>query len=250
MNGHQLNSTNREAAVTGLAIVGFIALVAAGMWLAVYSARYMPTIANRIGAAAVSLSSVFGSDNGSPSLSVVSNASTTIPFGNGTSTSATSTPATSTPVSHPSTPSAGPKTSTTTAVGGTGGSLYGQPDLIVTISAVGYLTSSSTDSFVAATTVPHGATPAVKFTVKNVGTNVAGSWRFSASIPTTSNPIYQSIPQQSLNPGDYIDFTLGFTQPSAGSNQTISVTADFDHSVAESNENNNSTSASITILGS
>lgn len=249
MNGNQFNPSNREAAVTGLAVVGFIALVAAGMWLAVYSARYMPTIATRIGAAAVSLGSVFGSDN-TPSLSVIPTASTTIPFGNGTSTAATTTPAApSTPVSHPSNPSAGTKTSTTTATGGTG-YLYGQPDLIVTINAVGYLTSSSTDSFVAATTIPHGMTPAVRFTVKNVGTNVAGSWRFSASLPTTSNPIYQSIPQQSLNPGDYIDFTLGFTQPTAGSNETISVTADYDHSVGESNENNNSTTASITILGS
>jgi hypothetical protein len=52
----------RHAAINGLAIVGFIALLVAGIALAIYSARFLPKTASRIGAAAVSLSSVFTHD--------------------------------------------------------------------------------------------------------------------------------------------------------------------------------------------
>ena len=60
---------------------------------------------------------------------------------------------------------------------------------------------------------------------------------------------YESQPQQSLNPGDSIDYTLGFDQADAGT-QTISITANYDHAVAESDSGNDSASAQITILGS
>ncbi|MHB1770087.1 MAG: CARDB domain-containing protein [Minisyncoccota bacterium] len=244
------NTPTRRAAIHGLAVVGFLTLIALGMSLAVYSARYVPSTVGRLGAAAVSLSQIF-TPASSPSLSVVPTASTTIPFDTASSTASTSvTHATvSTPAPQPVTPTAGAETGGTYQLGGGAVALSGLPDLIVTINAVGYLTSTSTSSFVATTTVPYGENPAVKFTVKNIGTNVAGPWRFSASIPTSSDSIYQSVPQQSLNPGDYIEYTLGFSQPNAGANQTISVTANFDHAVTESNTNNNSASAKITILG-
>ena len=100
------------------------------------------------------------------------------------------------------------------------------------------------------TTAPSGSRPAVVFTIKNIGTNVAGSWRWSASIPTQTSYLYQSLPQQALNPGDSIEYTLGFDQANKGSGQMISVTANFDRAVAESDANNNSASATLTILGS
>jgi subtilase family serine protease len=147
---------------------------------------------------------------------------------------------------------AGTRTSETIPLGGTvpTGTPYGLPDLTTSITAVGYLATTSADSFVASATVPAGSRPAVRFTIKNTGTNVTGSWRFSASIPTQTAYIFQSQPQQSLAPGDSIDYTLGFDQANRGSNQTISVTANFDNAVAESNKNNNSASAAVTILGS
>lgn len=246
---------NRQAALNGLAIVGFVALVGAGMWLAVYSARFVPIAVSRLGAAAVSLTSLFTPAPG-PSLSVVTGATTTIPFGNGTSTPvaiATSTTPAKTPSNPtPVTPTAGPEASSTTQLGGTPTTptLYGLPDFVVNITAVGYLSTTSADSFIVATSVPNGARPAVRFSIKNIGTNVAGAWRFSASIPTQTAYIYQSAPQQSLNPGDHIDYTMGFDQANPGANQTISITANFDHAVTESNTNNNSASATITIVGS
>lgn len=241
---------NRQAAINGLAVVGFIALVVAGIWLAVYSTRFVPTIVNRIGGAAVYLGSVFTPAD-EPILSVVPTptASTTISFGDSSSTISTSTtPARTNPVKT----TAGERTSSVYQIGGVTntGVLSGLPDFVVSIDSVGYLASTSADSFVATSTMQSSNRPAVKFTVKNIGTNKSGEWRFSASIPTQSSYLYYSPFQQSLNPGDSIDYTLGFDQPIAGSNKMISVTANFDHAVGESNTNNNSASVSITIIGS
>lgn len=255
MNTFKNDSPSRQAVVTGLAVAGFVALVTLGIWFAVYSTRFVPRIVDRIGTAAVYLGSVFTPSPG-PSLSVVPVASTTIPFDEASSTISTSvTGASMTPAPRPSvTPiptTAGDKTSDTYPLAGTPTpSLHGLPDFVTHINAVGYLATSSTDSFVASATVPAGGRAAVSFTIKNVGTNATGPWRFSASIPTQTAYIFQSQPQQSLNPGDSIDYTLGFDQATAGSGKMISITANFDHAVTESDTNNNSASETITILGS
>lgn len=255
MNEIEHTSTDRQAVINGLAVAGFIALIALGIWLAVYSTKFVPSVVGSIGAAAVSLGSVFNPAPDS-SLTVIPTASTTIPFGDDTPATpiATTTPVVTTaPVTpKPVAPSAGNQTSGTYPIGTTTapGAAYGLPDLIVTITATGYLLSASADSFVASTTVPSGARPAVRFTIKNIGTNVTGSWRFSASIPTSTAYIYQSQPQQSLGAGDSIDYTLGFDQANRGSNQMISISANFDYAVGESVTTNNSASAQITILGS
>ena len=243
--GATLNSTPMLYTLAG---VGFVALLGATMWLAIYSTRFVPTVVQRIGAAAVYLGSVFTPADGS-SLSVIPTASTTILFGAGTTTSPTTNPATTTlPV--PVHPTPGHETSGTYPIGGTGSpALYGLPDLMVSINAVGYLATTSANSFVPSATVPSGARPAVRFTVKNIGTNVAGSWRFSASIPTQVSYLYQSLPQQPLNPGDSIDYTLGFDQATRGTDKTITINANFDRTVSESNMNNNTASTTVTILG-
>ena len=253
MNDTQTETPSRGNIVSGLAVIGFIALVIGGMWLAVYSTRYVPGVVNRAGAAAVYLGSLFTPS--SPHLSVVPapTASTTISFGDATTSRAsqvTSTPTNSKPSKTTKT-TAGTKTNVTYQIGGTnsGAGLYGFPDLVVTIDAVGYLATSSTDSFVATSTVPVNGIPAVRFTIKNIGTNVAGPWRFSASIPTVNGYIYQSQLQQSLNPGDSIDYTLGFNQANVGTRETISVTANSDKTIQESNTDNNSASTVLTILG-
>lgn len=250
MNTDQSPTPIRQVAINGLAVVGFIALVVAGIWLAVYSTRFVPAVVNRIGAAAVYLGSVFNPTD-EPTLSIVETptASTTISFGNSSSTI-------STPVTQPRTipikTTAGSRTSGVYQIGGatTTSALSGLPDFVVNISSVGYLASTSADSFVATSTMQSNNRPAIKFTIKNIGTNRSGQWRFSVLIPTQSSYLYYSPFQQSLNPGDSIDYTLGFDQPIAGSNKMISVTANFDRAVGESNTNNNSASASVTIIGS
>lgn len=260
----EMNTSISRKAIHGLAVAGFISLVAAGMWLAVYSTRFVPTIVNRagatvvylgsvagrIGSAAVSLGSIF---NRAPISSTTSSvASSTVYFGNEATSSSNSVPiATPAPVL-PSQPTAGPETNNIYQISGSGSpvSLYGLPDLSVQITAVGYLTGPTADSFVASTTIPVGSRPIVKFTIKNIGTNVANLWRFSASIPTQSLYLYESQPQQSLNPSDSIDYTLGFDQANRGINQKISVSVNFDNTVVESDKSNNTASTSVTILGS
>lgn len=251
MNTVSERTDTRQAAVHGLAVVGFIALVAAGIWLAIYSTRYVPTVVGSIGSAAVYLGSVF-TPSSEPTLSVIppDTAATSSPSDTASTTAATSTvPATPAPARPKPATTAGEKTSTTSPITNAPAALSGLPDLVVHINAVGYLATTSASSFVASTTVPSGSRPAVVFTIKNIGTNMVGPWRWSASIPTQTSYIYQSQPQQALNPGDSIEYTLGFDQANRGSGQMISVTANFDRAVAELNTDNNSAAATLTILG-
>jgi hypothetical protein len=235
-----------QTVLSSLAIVGFVVLVSGGIWLALDSTRFVPPVVNRLGAAAVYFGSLFTPASPAPV------ASTTIPFeGNDNLVVSTSTSTVTSTPSKPKKPTAGGETSGAYPIGGSGTpTLFGLSDLTVQINAVGYLTAASADSFVASSTVPSGGRPAVKFTIKNIGTNATGSWRFSASIPTQSSYIFQSQPQQSLNPGDSIDYILGFDQAILGANKIISITANFDRTIGESNMNNNVASTTVTLLGS
>lgn len=244
----------RQAAGNGLAIVGFMALLVAGLYLGVFAGQFVPGIVNGIGSAAVYLGSVFapGPDTASTTPLVTTGTSTpdTITFG--TSTPTTSNPAT-TAKRPPVVRTPGGETSGTYPIGGTTASttvLSGLPDLLVKIDAIGYLATTSADSFVATSTVPAGSRPAVRFTISNIGTNATGLWKFSATIPTQTSYLYQSQPQQSLMPGDSIQYTLGFDQANRGTGQTVSVSANYDKGVTESNYDNDSASAQLTILGS
>lgn len=254
MNNIQNEASGRKVVIETFAVIGFITIMATSLWLAIYSTRFVPTVVTRIGSAVVYLGSVF-TPTPHPSLSVVSTATTT-PFGEASSTLSTASTTLTTPATTVTTPSkniptvAGTKTNTTYQIGSSTPAVpHGLPDFVVQINAVGYLATTSADSFVASSTVPNGSRPAVTFTIKNIGTGVSGPWRFSASIPTETAFIYQSQPQQPLSPGDSIDYTLGFDQANRGAGKLISITANFDHAVAESNPDNNSASAQITILG-
>ncbi len=247
-------SAAQRGIIKVLAAVGFVFLVGIGIFLAIYAARFVPTAVKNMGSAVVSLSQVFTPKK--PSSLAIVPPQNTLPFTVATDTAAaiTTKPTTRTTIRHHkiTTPThAGKRTSGTYQINGTTTqTLYGLPDFTTQIIAAGYMTSTSTDSFVATTTIPHGARVAVKFSIRNDGTNKTGAWTFRASIPTELNYIFNSPVQQSLNPGDHISYILGFNQAKAGSNQTISITANATHSVAESNENNNSASVGVTVLGS
>lgn len=246
--------STRLAAERGLAIVGFFALVAAGIWLAFYVSRFAPSAANQLGSAATALSSVFVPGNAT--LAVVP-ASTTAPFSETepalppkTEPPVVSTPVTTEPIKPapkpgPATNATYPTATTTVSVAPV---LSGLPDLTVSILATGYLASTSTDSFVASTSIPTGTRPAVKFSIQNSGTNVAAiGWHFSAAIPTQNAYVFYSPAQQALLPGDRIEYTLGFDQAAPGTNRSFSIIADSDQRMSESNENNNSATTQITI---
>lgn len=257
MHQNEVGTSAREAAVNTLAVVGFIALVGAGIWLAIYSTRFVPAAVDRIGTAAVYLGSLFTpSKDEDPGVTVVptETATTTIPFGTATTTPATPEPEPAVPpkpAPKPAvTPAPGVTTTTTVQIDGTAtpAALYGLPDLTIRVTAVGYLNTSSVDSFIEASRVPSGKRPAVKFTVGNAGTNRTGAWRLEAKIPTRRAFTYTSTAQESLQPGDTVDYTLGFDQADRGTDQTITLTLDSRDQVDESNESNNTARANVTVL--
>lgn len=239
----------RRAAVNGLAIVGFIVLVIAGMALAIYAARLVPGAVN---SAAVYLSSTFETSEGDTGLAVVPPAET-VPFGDDAATSTpTSTPSTPAPDSPaPAAPAPRPGVPTTVVVPVAGtiapADYSGLPDLAVENVITGYLTSSNTNSFRISSEVPDGERGAMRFTIVNRGTNVSGSFEFEAELPTTRGYTYNSSRQQSLRPGERVDYVLGFDQPREGENRDMTITVDPDRDIRESNENNNSRTVEIDI---
>lgn len=222
-----------------LAVVGFIALILLGITLAIYSSQFIPTLVSRLGG----------------------NGASTTPTAQLTVLSATSTEYTQTVTNIPTNPvnsgamlpnvvvppSTNPAPANTTAPASKYRAPYGLPDLSVTIIATGYLTGDSTDTFVPANIIPPGARPAVKFSVADNGTNSTGPWNFLAMIPTLNGTVFSSPIEPSLNPGDHTVFTLGFNQAAPGPAQTITVAADPNNQIIESNESNNSASAAVTI---
>jgi hypothetical protein len=243
----------KRIAVNALAIVGFIVLIGIGMMLAVYAATFVPTAVTRLGSAAVYLSSVFVPAEKPATLEVIE-PGTTVPFGEapivaGATTTQEVAP---TPVSAPAAiaPVAGPAKTTVYTVGTVPKPtpvLTGLPDLTVTIVATGYLTSSDTSTFVKSDTVPDDMRGAVKFTITNNGTNASGRFDFDATLPTSRSYTFTSDYQDSLLPGEHIDYVLGFDRTRSGSNRVIEITVDENNRVKESNESNNSDSVTMEI---
>lgn len=243
------NPNGRQATITALAVIGFVALLIVGIMLAIYSARFVPVAINRLGGAAVSLSSLFKPAEDAKLEVVV--ATSTLPFTQSSTTVATATSTgliatnlAGTTTTTTSAPVRGPQTTTTYPA--TPAVLFGQSDLTVTITQVGYLPTSDNSSFIATNNIPAGSKVAVKFTVVNKGTNATGAWSFVASIPASSDT-FTSPTQQSLRPNDRVEYILGFDRPRSGTNKNIEVTVDDGKVVSESNESNNSDSVSVTI---
>lgn len=239
----------RQSVINALAGIGFIAVLGLGMLTAIYLARFVPQAVTGVATAVVSVTSVFFPAEENPGIVIIptpENPGGTTPVGVATSTTATSTtPSVSTPV----TPRPGTEQTGTYTIGTTTHttSMYGLPDLVPTIIATGIMTGTTTNSFVATTTLTTSDRIGVRFSVKNEGTNASGVWRFSVVLPTDTAYVFESPMQESLNPGDRVEYTLGFDRPRAGTNQQITVRADFSNLVNESNEANNVVTKTIVI---
>ena len=114
---------------------------------------------------------------------------------------------------------------------------YGLADLEVRIVAVGYLTTNNV--FIPTNTINSNQHIAVKFQIINIGTNNSGLWGFSAELPSTTDPRYNSPLQQNLRPGDRIEYTLGFYNPITGQNHIGFITANPSNTIAEYSKTNN-----------
>lgn len=241
-------TSSRQAAVTGLAIVGFIVLIFIGMALAIYAARFVPEILTRAGTAAVNLFP--GGDDKDADLVVVPPAET-VPFEND------GTVATSTPTTPPATPTPAPAAPRPVVVAPTpiitrvevpaSTNYHGLPDLVIENVQTGYLTNSNTSSFRASREVPDGERGAVRFTIANRGTNVSDRFEFEVKLPTSPSYTYKSRTQQTLRPGERVEYVLGFTQPREGRDREITIEVDQDRDIRESNESNNARTVEVDI---
>jgi hypothetical protein len=121
----------------------------------------------------------------------------------------------------------------------------GKADLKVTILATGVV-DKLTGAFATTTDLKRSDRIGVKFAVENAGDKSSGQWKFNAILPTFPPFTFNSDYQQTLAPGDRIEFTIGFDQAVAGT-QEVKFVLDPQQFVAESNEANNTTTINITV---
>ena len=160
-------------------------------------------------------------------------------------------PVTPRPVVPHNTP--GTETSTTYPVTGTGTAISnpnGSVDLVPTIIEEGVV-DKTTGVFTASST-PNRRTDlyrvAVRFAVTNQGTKASGGWTFNAVLPTYPSHVFDSPSQAPLNPGDRIEYTLGFDSLQNVDQSTFVVNVDPTGSINESNKNNNIVSYTVTTV--
>ena len=186
-------------------------------------------------------------------------------------TSPTTTPtlpvAVTTPTTTPSTSSgsgvgvtAGPKKDTTvnmgdvttpgTDIGGEAHASSGKPDLIIRFKEMGYL-DRSTNAFTPVTSqsLDRSLRIGIKFDVVNVGGSSTGrQWNFNAYLPTSPAFIYNADMQKLLNPGEKIEYTLGFDRLSDQRSNTLRILLDGGNLIDEVNEGNNEIQVVIPTL--
>lgn len=111
-------------------------------------------------------------------------------------------------------------------------------DLAVKILEIGFI-DKNTNTFISTTTLKAGDRIAVRFEIQNIGGRATGDWRFNAVLPTYPSYIFSSDGQQSLFPGDKIEFTIGFDHIEKADNNTVVINADPASSINELSEENN-----------
>jgi len=114
----------------------------------------------------------------------------------------------------------------------------GNIDLTATILETGYI-NLTTNAFVAAKEVKPDQRAAIRFEIVNLGSKRASDWTFAAVLPTFPGYIFQSNTQQALNPGDRVQFTLGFDSILKKTENEFIVNVDPLGSVQETNKTNN-----------
>jgi hypothetical protein len=122
---------------------------------------------------------------------------------------------------------------------------YGKPDLALRLIQTGLL-NGGTNMLTNQTQFSRNDMAGVKFEIRNDGDVATGPWYFTASLPSLSTPYYNSNIQNSLKPGDSIIYTLGFTNLTNEKSGLITINADPQNTVYESNEANNGTVFLIT----
>ncbi len=125
---------------------------------------------------------------------------------------------------------------------------YGKPDLEVTLIGTGIIDPASRQ-FMSTNYAGYNDEIAIKFQVKNIGTNVSGPWKLRINTPSRTTPYYDSPSQVSIKPGDRIVYTTSFDSPSTTGVNTAYITADPLNMIDENSKNNNQIVVPIYIEG-
>ncbi len=126
----------------------------------------------------------------------------------------------------------------------------GKADLTVRVLAYGLVDKNSgvfTEKDEIPRDLPSNKRGAIKFVVENVGTKLSGEWAFEAALPTSPSYTYKSNDQDSLYPGDKIEFIIGFDKLKNADDDDYRIEIDSKDDVNESNENNNVKTGKIDI---
>jgi hypothetical protein len=127
-------------------------------------------------------------------------------------------------------------------------SYYGYSDLSVQLISTG-IVNPYTRQYIQTAYSGANDEVAVKFIVRNTGTNVSGPFKVRLNMPSSRTPFYESAYQQSIKPGDAIEFTGTFDSPSAQGLITGYITVDPYNEIVENSENNNNLAVQFNISG-
>lgn len=111
-------------------------------------------------------------------------------------------------------------------------------DLQARILETGYIIGG-TNTFVASSSVNINDRAAVRFVVENIGGSPTGAWRFTAELPTIYYYRYDSVDQESLAPGDRVEYILGFDTIENRSQVQAMIIVDPEQRTSDSNRTNN-----------
>jgi hypothetical protein len=102
-------------------------------------------------------------------------------------------------------------------------------------------------TFYEAPAIPADQKGAIKFVVENVGGTRSGTFNFIATLPIEGNPFfrYEAPTQQPLNPGDRVEYTLGFDTLDVDDNANITIV--IRPTGPDANSSNNAVSRTVEI---
>ncbi len=125
---------------------------------------------------------------------------------------------------------------------------YGKADLEISLIGTGIIDPAS-KQFMSTNYAGFNDEIAIKFQVKNIGTNITGPWKLRINTPSRTTPYYDSNYQQSIRPGDRIVYTTTFDSPVNIGVNTAYITVDPLSIIDENSKNNNQLIVPIDIEG-
>jgi hypothetical protein len=125
---------------------------------------------------------------------------------------------------------------------------YGKSDLEIKFIGTGIIDPAS-KQFFQTSYAGQNDTIGIKFQVKNIGTNITGIWKLRLNMPSRTTPYYDSEYQVSLKPGEGMEYTASFDNPTTQGINVAYITIDPLNDISELVENNNSLTIPIKIDG-